>query len=190
MTDNSASGYDGGDCCQCTCVSTEDYTCGDDHHGGYACLDPSAPCVDDDDITTLPEFNYGTYSRSSTKACYTFAMSDGDCDPTNNNEECGASILSIYTAYVVQCTWRLLLFSLLLMQNTVSIWRLNAPFPAASRFMKRGAMMRTFSHVLCFLTTSPQSRSGTIGKHVFSKPYMIDGTPVSRRVTRGLIFYS
>lgn len=111
---SSTKGYDGGDCCQCTCVSTEDYLCGDDHHGGYACLDPNAPCVDDDDITTLPEFVYGAYSDSSGDPCYTFAISDGDCDPTNNNEECGTShmayvpvpfreyILFIFVSQIVQ----------------------------------------------------------------------------------------
>ncbi|CAN0432107.1 unnamed protein product, partial [Scytosiphon promiscuus] len=46
--------YDGGDCCECTCVSTEEFTCGDEEFGGFACLDPSAPCVDDDDFTPVP----------------------------------------------------------------------------------------------------------------------------------------
>lgn len=40
--------YDGGDCCACTCEDTPTQTCGE---GGFACIDPSAPCVDDDDIT-------------------------------------------------------------------------------------------------------------------------------------------
>ncbi len=41
-------GYDGGDCCECTCEGDgdDDYTCSD-----FACIDPEAPCVDDDDIT-------------------------------------------------------------------------------------------------------------------------------------------
>ena len=42
------SGYDGGDCCECTCVGSE-LQCG--QYGQYACIDPAAPCVDDDDIT-------------------------------------------------------------------------------------------------------------------------------------------
>ena len=37
------SGYDGGDCCECTCVSTSEYSCGD--HDGYDCIDPSSPCI-------------------------------------------------------------------------------------------------------------------------------------------------
>ena len=30
--------------------STDDYTCGDD---GFACIDPAAVCVDDDDVTVV-----------------------------------------------------------------------------------------------------------------------------------------
>ena len=41
--------YDGGDCCSCTCEDTPSRTCG--QYGGFACIDPSAECVDDDDIT-------------------------------------------------------------------------------------------------------------------------------------------
>lgn len=84
-----ASGYDGGDCCQCTCVDTEEYTCGDHGHGGYACLDPSASCVDDDDITVLPEIEYVTYTGRTSSVCFDNVIGDGDCDPANNNEACG-----------------------------------------------------------------------------------------------------
>ena len=42
--------YDGGDCCACTCVSGPNRECGDDADG-YSCIDPSAECVNDDDIT-------------------------------------------------------------------------------------------------------------------------------------------
>ena len=79
-----SSGYDGGDCCECTCVSTSDYTCGE--HGGYFCLDPGANCVGDDDVTTL-----SSYAGS----CIDEFAADGDCDPINNNEGCGASRLVI-----------------------------------------------------------------------------------------------
>ena len=75
------SGFDGGDCCECTCVSTEQYTCGE--NGGFSCLDPSAPCADDDDVTTLP---------SSEKSCLEGFVGDGDCDPSNNFEECGGGL--------------------------------------------------------------------------------------------------
>ena len=41
-------GYDGGDCCSCTCqVDSFGSGCDD----GFACIDPEAPCVDDDDVT-------------------------------------------------------------------------------------------------------------------------------------------
>ncbi len=41
--------YDGGDCCSCTCEDTSNQECG--RSGGFACIDPEAACVDDDDIT-------------------------------------------------------------------------------------------------------------------------------------------
>ncbi len=41
--------YDGGDCCSCTCEDTPNQECG--QSGGFACIDPQATCVDDDDIT-------------------------------------------------------------------------------------------------------------------------------------------
>lgn len=81
--------YDGGDCCECTCVDTLEYRCGSEHHGGYACLDPRAPCVDDDDVTTLPESENFSYSGRPSSLCFEGGIADGDCDPSNNNEECG-----------------------------------------------------------------------------------------------------
>ncbi|CAM9801872.1 unnamed protein product, partial [Ectocarpus sp. 8 AP-2014] len=44
---NAECGYDGGDCCECTCVDAS-YSCG---NFGFACIDPAAACVDDDYIT-------------------------------------------------------------------------------------------------------------------------------------------
>ena len=32
-------------------MDTDNFICGAENHGGFACLDPSAPCVDDDDFT-------------------------------------------------------------------------------------------------------------------------------------------
>ena len=47
--------YDGGDCCQCTCeVDTSSSEFSDGRWSGcneFACIDPAAPCVDDDSIT-------------------------------------------------------------------------------------------------------------------------------------------
>ena len=41
------SGYDGGDCCECTCESTMPFSCGVGDDADYNCIDPSAPCVND-----------------------------------------------------------------------------------------------------------------------------------------------
>ena len=42
--------YDGGDCCECTCdASFDDDACG--QWAGFSCIDPMAPCVDDDSVT-------------------------------------------------------------------------------------------------------------------------------------------
>lgn len=82
-----SSGYDGGDCCSCTCVAPadddrntwyadDDYTaCGN----GFACIDPEAECVDDDDITT------GVLAN-----CDSVSVGDGYCNVENNVPECGA----------------------------------------------------------------------------------------------------
>ncbi|CAM9103533.1 unnamed protein product [Laminaria digitata] len=78
QNDNEDCDYDGGDCCECTCVSTAAFTCGE--NGGFSCLDPSAPCVDDDDVTTLPP---------NEVVCVDNFIADGDCDDTNNFEQCG-----------------------------------------------------------------------------------------------------
>ncbi|CAM9420387.1 unnamed protein product, partial [Laminaria digitata] len=70
---NIVSGYDGGDCCECTCVSTTNHECGASVHGGFACLDAGALCVDDDEVTTLP-------GPSSDSECVSEAIGDGNCD--------------------------------------------------------------------------------------------------------------
>ncbi|CAM9548113.1 unnamed protein product, partial [Ectocarpus sp. 8 AP-2014] len=70
---NAECGYDGGDCCECTCVGS-DCT----RYPNFACIDPDAPCVDDDDITV-----------DIVENCETSWMGDSRCDPENNNEICG-----------------------------------------------------------------------------------------------------
>ena len=80
------SGYDGGDCCACTCESTVDYTCGDPDTGGYACIDPSADCVDDDDVEST---TYTDPEYTEEFACNNGWLSDGLCDSINNKEDCG-----------------------------------------------------------------------------------------------------
>ncbi|CAM9310619.1 unnamed protein product, partial [Ectocarpus fasciculatus] len=68
--------YDGGDCCLCTCQDNT-YDCG---ISGFACIDPDAPCVNDDDYTV---------DIAETCGGYIIYLADGDCDEANNNEECG-----------------------------------------------------------------------------------------------------
>ncbi|CAN0158392.1 unnamed protein product, partial [Ectocarpus sp. 6 AP-2014] len=68
-------GYDGGDCCECTCEGDDDdYKCMQ-----FSCIDPNAPCVDDDDITVDMFDNCG----------YVSGIGDGWCDSNNNKEACG-----------------------------------------------------------------------------------------------------
>lgn len=96
-------GYDGGDCCECTCVTTEYYICG--RNGGYSCIDPSAYCVDDDDVTIYPDDEYYSGPKSFTSfGCAHDVMSDGDCDEINNNELCGALKSACATAFLFSLT--------------------------------------------------------------------------------------
>ncbi|CAM9842057.1 unnamed protein product [Ectocarpus fasciculatus] len=68
-------GYDGGDCCECTCISEGEYECG---ASGYACIDPAAECVNDDDV-----------SFQIASSCVATTIGDAYCDELNNVEECG-----------------------------------------------------------------------------------------------------
>lgn len=113
-------GYDGGDCCVCTCQDGPDYECGD---LGFSCIDPDAPCVDDEDgsstviiyhdyssDTTVGRFyddatvgfiydddTFGLFGEDDDlvgpDGCITSFISDNDCDPSNNNEACGACLI-------------------------------------------------------------------------------------------------
>ncbi|CAB1110126.1 unnamed protein product [Ectocarpus sp. CCAP 1310/34] len=55
----------------------DDWLCSKDG-SGFACIDPDAPCVDDDDITI-----------EMAQICATLGLGDGWCDQDNNNEICG-----------------------------------------------------------------------------------------------------
>ncbi|CAM9269075.1 unnamed protein product [Pylaiella littoralis] len=66
-------GYDGGDCCECTCVTTDGNGCVD-----FACIDPEASCVDDDDITV-------DLVQNCERA---ISIGDGYCDIDLNTAEC------------------------------------------------------------------------------------------------------
>lgn len=46
----------------------------------FACIDPTAPCVDDDDVTA-----------DALENCMIEYLGDGYCDTSNNIEICGAS---------------------------------------------------------------------------------------------------
>lgn len=78
--------YDGGDCCECTCVSTTSFTCGEGRR--YRCIDPIASCVDGDgsDSTSGEDVD-----SSTVEPCSADILGDGLCDPVNNIEECGKS---------------------------------------------------------------------------------------------------
>ncbi|CAM9217893.1 unnamed protein product [Ectocarpus sp. 8 AP-2014] len=73
--------FDGGDCCECTCdpsLGTSDDLCKSDSF--YACIDPLAPCVDEDDDITADMFH--EYQRWH-------QFGDGLCDQENNVPEYG-----------------------------------------------------------------------------------------------------
>lgn len=75
---NEACGYDGGDCCFCTCENIEQKKCGD---SGYYCLDPDAS----DDCRNVTTGDYPECNNVGGKPAL---IGDGDCDPANSNEEC------------------------------------------------------------------------------------------------------
>ncbi|CAM9891772.1 unnamed protein product, partial [Pylaiella littoralis] len=70
--------YDGGDCCECTCVPHVDATDDDFSCTQFACIDPEAACVNDDDVTVDKLENCG----------FVLGIGDGTCESGNNNEEC------------------------------------------------------------------------------------------------------
>lgn len=78
--------YDEGDCCKCTCSANATYDCG---LNIFACINPDAWCVDDDDVTAekancSPEFSGDAY-----------------CDLENNNEECGTCCVIVEESYLL-----------------------------------------------------------------------------------------
>lgn len=66
--------------CACTSQATADRTCGPT---GFMCIDPEAPCIDDDFFTV-----------DMLENCFPLSIGNGYCDLDNNNEECGKSLLS------------------------------------------------------------------------------------------------
>ncbi|CAN0178900.1 unnamed protein product, partial [Ectocarpus sp. 4 AP-2014] len=74
---NEQCGYDGGDCCECTCVVSTSWST-ESGCTEFACIDPMAPCADDDDITA-----------DAVESCIIEYLGDGICDASNNFEICG-----------------------------------------------------------------------------------------------------
>lgn len=66
-----ACGYDGGDCCPCTCVDGPAFSCSDNV---FDCLYPDCGSA----VATV-----------SGSTCVESFKSDGFCDPQNNGPECG-----------------------------------------------------------------------------------------------------
>ena len=70
-------------CCKCTCVppatseGDDDYACTEDYNF-FACVDPDAGCVNDDDITDGILINCGSPG----------SIGDGFCEQENNKAEC------------------------------------------------------------------------------------------------------
>ena len=73
---NEECAYDGGDCCSCTC--TTPFGCFE-----FACVDPRAECVDDDDITV-----------DQLENCAELSIGDGLCDEFNNIPDCSELVPS------------------------------------------------------------------------------------------------
>ena len=67
--------YDGGNCCECTCIKGLVNDCGE---YGFVCRDPNSDCV-------APEFKMYPNCTNG----FIPHIEDGYCDVDNNNEECG-----------------------------------------------------------------------------------------------------
>lgn len=102
-------GYDGGDCCHCTCTSASENTarhCGGG--SGYQCRDPDAVCVEDGDYVeagTVTTVNVvanahngnsaveGAYSGCQTTGCVAELTRDGDTDDAESRWSCRQDIV-------------------------------------------------------------------------------------------------
>lgn len=63
-------GYDGGDCCSCTCLDGPTHSCSD---GEFGCIYPDCD---------------GAATTSEESTCVEEWKSDGYCDPENHGPEC------------------------------------------------------------------------------------------------------
>lgn len=74
-------GFDGGDCCKCTCVDTDESVCGE-NGAGFFCVDPNAS----ENCGPTPSPTEAEYPVC---AGYLPHVGDGYCDEDNNNAGCG-----------------------------------------------------------------------------------------------------
>lgn len=90
-------GYDGGDCCLCTCLDGEEYQCGS---FGYDCQDPDVPsdCMNASfsyvppsglSMSTTSFASDGSYSDCAEDGRPVHWIGDGVCDIMSNNPDCG-----------------------------------------------------------------------------------------------------
>lgn len=86
------SGYDGGDCCECTSEGYRDQNC--DEFTRFASINPEAACVDDDDVTV-----------DMLESCALDYIADGFCDLGRHIPECSECISGqrgvLYDTHVV-----------------------------------------------------------------------------------------
>lgn len=79
---NADCGYDGGDCCECTCVDGPSQSCGE-LGVGYDCIDPDVP--EGCGITPSPAASFGYPDCTG----YIYNLQNGYCNDDLNNAECG-----------------------------------------------------------------------------------------------------
>lgn len=93
---NERCGYDGGDCCECTCKDGLDYPCGESGVG-FLCKDPNTGCLAGNAPTATPSDTPVAFmnpTMSPTESVYpacdgiTVYINDGICDDVNNNAAC------------------------------------------------------------------------------------------------------
>lgn len=60
-------------------------------------MDPNASCVDDDDdITFLASDDLLDPGDTTINFCRSTHMADANCNPENNNEDCGGSLRKVF----------------------------------------------------------------------------------------------
>lgn len=77
------SGYDGGDCCECTCDQTIQYGC-DLFFDPVDCVDPSAPCVNnfvEVGTNTIVSVSANAYDTRPGSGSNNFGCQEGGCAP-------------------------------------------------------------------------------------------------------------